>query len=66
MDSPLMDFSRVMDVLVICVPVFAVLGLGKLLGLKGKIKDEHCAFINWLVYTFSLPALIFNEVASIA
>ncbi len=52
-----------MDVLVICIPVFAVLGLGKLLGLKGKIKDEHCSFINWLVYTFSLPALIFNEVA---
>jgi predicted permease len=58
-----MDFSRVMDVLVICVPVFAVLGLGKLLKAKGKIKDEHCTFINWLVYTFSLPALIFNEVA---
>ncbi len=58
-----MDFSRAMDVLVICVPVFAVLGLGKLLGIKGKIKDEHCTFINWLVYTFSLPSLIFNEVA---
>ena len=58
-----MDFSRAMDVLVICVPVFSVLGLGKWLGLKGKIKDEHCSFINWLVYTFSLPSLIFNEVA---
>ncbi len=52
-----------MDVLVICVPVFAVLGLGKVLSLKGKMKDEHCTFINWLVYTFSLPSLIFNEVA---
>ncbi|VGO22109.1 AEC family transporter [Pontiella sulfatireligans] len=58
-----MDFLRAMDVLVICVPVFAVLGLGKLLGLKGRIKEEHCQFINWLVYTFSLPSLIFNEVA---
>jgi predicted permease len=58
-----MDFSRAMDVLVICVPVFAILGLGKWLGVKGKIRDEHCSFINWLVYTFSLPALIFNEVA---
>jgi predicted permease len=58
-----MDISRVMDVLVICVPVFAVLGLGKLLGLKGRMREEHCSFINWLVYTFSLPALIFNEVA---
>lgn len=52
-----------MDVLVICVPVFAVLGLGKLLGIKGRLKDEHCTFINWLVYTFSLPSLIFSEVA---
>jgi predicted permease len=58
-----MDISRVMDVLVICIPVFAVLGLGKLLGLKGRMREEHCSFINWLVYTFSLPALIFNEVA---
>lgn len=57
-----MDFARVMDVLVICVPVFAVLGLGKLLGIRGKITESHCQFINWLVYTFSLPALIFNEV----
>mgnify|MGYP001119302458 CR=1 FL=1 len=52
-----------MDVLVICVPVFAVLGLGKLLGIKGRITEAHCSFINWLVYTFSLPALIINEVA---
>ena len=58
-----MDYSRAMDVLVICIPVFAVLGLGKVLAIKGKIKDEHCTFINWLVYTISLPSLIFSEVA---
>ncbi|MDF7807125.1 AEC family transporter [Pontiellaceae bacterium B12219] len=58
-----MDILRVMDVLVICVPVFAVLGLGKLLSLRGKIEETHCSFINWLVYTFSLPALIINEVS---
>lgn len=58
-----MDFTRVMDVLVICVPVFAVLGLGKLLSLKGRIGETHCSFINWLVYTFSLPALIISEVS---
>ncbi|WP_372797616.1 AEC family transporter [Pontiella sp.] len=58
-----MEITRVMDVLVICVPVFAVLGLGKLLGIKGRINEEHCRFINWLVYTFSLPALIINEVS---
>lgn len=55
--------ARLLDVLGICMPVFAVLGLGKLLDLKGFIKSEHCVFINWLVYTFSLPSLIFNAVA---
>ena len=58
-----MDPSRIIEVLGICVPVFAVLGLGKILGITGRIKDGHCAFINWLVYTFSLPSLIFYEVA---
>lgn len=58
-----MDFERVLDVLVICAPVFAVMGLGKLLERKGHINDGHCDFINWLVYHFSLPALLFNAVA---
>ncbi len=58
-----MDLTRVLDVLVICVPVFAVMGLGKLLERKGHLNDGHCSFINWLVYHFSLPALIFNAVA---
>ncbi len=52
-----------MAVLVICVPVFAVMGLGKALAVSGRLKDEHCTFINWLVYMFSLPALIFSGVA---
>lgn len=58
-----MEFARALDVLVICVPVFAVMGLGKLLERKGHLNDEHCRFINWLVYHFSLPALIFSAVA---
>lgn len=52
-----------MAVLVICVPVFALMGLGKVLSVSGRLKDEHCTFINWLVYMFSLPALIFSGVA---
>ncbi len=58
-----MDMARTWDVLVVCLPVFAAIGLGKLLGRNGRITSGHCAFINWLVYTFSLPALIFNAVA---
>ena len=57
-----MDLTRALDVLVICVPVFALMGLGKLLERKGRLNDDHCSFINWLVYHFSLPALIFNAI----
>jgi predicted permease len=62
-DHGIMVLSQIIDVLLICIPVFAVLGLGKVLGIKGTIKDEHCAFINGLVYHICLPSLIFNEVA---
>jgi predicted permease len=58
-----MDSARIIAVLEICVPVFTMIGLGKILALSGRLKDEHCSFINWLVYSFSLPALIFNGVA---
>ena len=58
-----MEFSRIMTVLEICLPVFSVMGLGKWLNVKGRLKDEHCSFINWLVYNFSLPALILSGVA---
>ncbi len=54
---------RIFEVLEICLPVFAVLGLGKLLGRHGHLGTDRCDFINWLVYHFSLPALIFNAVA---
>ncbi len=53
----------VLEVLEICLPVFATLGLGKLLGRYGHLGTDRCDFINWLVYHFSLPALIFNAVA---
>ncbi len=58
-----MDGSRILAVLAICLPVFALMGLGKLLEAKGRLNDDHCRFINWLVYNFSLPALLFNQVA---
>ena len=57
-----MDLTRALDVLIICVPVFAVMGLGKLLERRGHINESHCSFINWLVYHFSLPSLIFYAV----
>lgn len=52
-----------MEVLAICLPVFGMMALGKGLAAAGRLREEHCTFINWLVYNFSLPALIFSGVA---
>lgn len=58
-----METSRWIQVLVICLPVFAVIGTGKLLSHIGWFTDEHKNFANRLVFYFSLPALILREVA---
>jgi predicted permease len=57
------DPSRALDVLVVCLPVFAVMGLGKLLERKGQFGADRRQFVNWLVYHFALPALIFHAVS---
>ncbi len=59
-----MNPSRLLDVLVVCLPVFALMGLGKYLGQRGSFDHDRRAFVNWLVYNFALPALIFKGVAS--
>ncbi|MDT8390229.1 MAG: AEC family transporter [Lentisphaeria bacterium] len=55
--------SRFIQVLEICLPVFAVIGLGKILQWQRVIGTDQRHFINRLVYNFSLPALIFCGVA---
>lgn len=55
--------SRFLQVLAICLPVFTVIGLGKLLQWQAVIGTDQRHFINRLVYNFSLPALIFCGVA---
>ncbi|MFW5996851.1 MAG: AEC family transporter [Lentisphaeria bacterium] len=58
-----MDWTRLQDVIIICVPVFATIGLGKILERNGVLNLEHRNFANWLTYHFALPALILGEVA---
>lgn len=65
-----MDLQRALQVLRICLPVFALIGLGRLLSRRGPqargvLTEEHCAFVNWIVYNLALPALIFREVAAL-
>jgi len=58
-----MDFARILDVIVVTAPVFAIIGLGKLLGARGILNEDRREFLNWLVYHFALPALVFGEIA---
>lgn len=59
----MLDPLRALDVLVVCVPVFAVMGMGKWLELRGQMSPGRRDFVNWLVYYFALPSLIFREVS---
>lgn len=58
-----MDWGRLQDVLVICLPVFALIAMGKILERRGVLDEERRNFANWLTYNFALPALIFAGVA---
>ena len=58
-----MDLERIIEVLEISLPVFAMIGLGKLLARRGFITEDRKSFINEFVNTYSLPSLIFINVA---
>ena len=58
-----MDTAKFLEILRITLPVFALLGLGNVLSRTGKMTESHQAFLNWLVYYISLPALIFVGMA---
>jgi len=58
-----MNWSKTIDVLVICMPVFAVMGVGKILDIRGWMNADHRKFMNSLIYYIALPALVFNAVA---
>jgi hypothetical protein len=55
--------SRILQVLNVCLPVFALIGLGKALERRGAMNADHRQFVNWLVFHFALPALVFRGVA---
>jgi predicted permease len=59
-----LDTDKLLEILRITFPVFALLGLGNILSRMGKMTDGHQAFLNWLVYYISLPALIFAGMAA--
>ena len=55
--------DKILEVLDITLPIFAIIGLGKLLHFKKWLSDETCHGINFLIANFSLPAIIFLAVA---
>jgi predicted permease len=52
-----------MEVLVTIIPIFAVILIGWAARQKKFITDEFVKSANRLVYSFSIPALIFNAIA---
>lgn len=59
-----MDIQKVLRILEICIPVFGMIGLGKIFQLTGLMTQDHRQFVNKLVYYFCLPALVFIHVAA--
>ena len=58
-----MTFDRIVNVLIICLPVFALIGLGKLLERQGLFSEDRRRFANWLVYWLALPAILLHKVS---
>jgi hypothetical protein len=51
--------TRILDVLHICIPVFMLIGLGRVLTARGIMTASHRGFLNGLIYHLALPCLIF-------
>ena len=58
-----MDLARLGTVVEICLPVFALIGVGVWLRRSGRMDDQHQRFLAWFINELSLPALIFVGVA---
>jgi len=55
--------DKALEVLRICVPVFALMGLGRILSARGIMSAASREFITGIAFYFSLPALIFLAIA---
>lgn len=54
-----MDFSKILEIFTITVPVFALAGVGKLLSHHNIINSSNKQPLSWITYYLALPALIF-------
>ena len=58
----MLNLQKILDVAVIVTPIFAVLGLGRMLTRRGTLTPETSRFLSELAYRFCLPSLILYEV----
>jgi predicted permease len=58
-----METEKVIEVLKISLPVFAMMGLGKWLSVRKIMSEDHRDFINRITYAYALPSLIFVGLA---
>jgi len=54
----------VIQVLNTLLPVFAIIGIGLLLGRRGALSRQFMNELNWLIFWVSLPALIVHSLAT--
>jgi predicted permease len=52
-------FSTTITVVTVCAPIFTMIVFGMLVRRTGMLTQEAQRFITWLVYTFSLPVIVF-------
>jgi predicted permease len=58
-------FERILDVLVICVPVFGLIGLGWWLERRGRFNPAQRDFAANMVFRYALPSLVFIEITKL-
>ena len=55
-------WQALLQVLVICAPIFIIVGLGRWLAVRGLLQGDAKQFATWLVWNWCLPALILRAV----
>ena len=57
-----MSIAKLLEIIRICLPVFVLIGLGKILSVKKVMTVENKALIDKIVHNFSLPSLIIYNI----
>lgn len=57
----MLNNEKVVQVIVITIPIFLLTLVGKLLDKRGILTDDSKKTVSWITYNLALPALIFSS-----